>query len=101
MLTAAVFLVTVVAHEVAHAIVARHFGIRVKGITLWMLGGVTELDGESPSPRAEATVAIAGPATSIGLGDYQCRGGLGGRWVRSARCFAELVGGRQRLHGSI
>jgi len=68
LLTAAVFLVTVVGHEVAHAVTARHYGIRVKGITLWMLGGVTELDGESPSPRADAMVAAAGPATSIGLG---------------------------------
>jgi Zn-dependent protease len=68
LLTAAFFLVTVVAHEVAHAVTARHYGIRVKGITLWMLGGVTELDGESPSPRADAMVAAAGPATSIGLG---------------------------------
>jgi Zn-dependent protease len=68
LLTAAVFLLTVVAHEVAHAVTARHHGIAVKGITLWMLGGVTELDGESPSPRADAMVAAAGPVTSIGLG---------------------------------
>ncbi len=47
---------------------ARHYGIGVKRITLWALGGFTELDGESPSPRAEALVAVAGPATSIGLG---------------------------------
>ena len=68
LLTATVFLVTVLAHEFAHAVTARHYGIGVKGITLWALGGVTELDGESPSPRAEALVAVAGPATSIGLG---------------------------------
>ena len=68
LLTAAVFLITVVAHEVAHAVTARHYRMRVKGITLWMLGGVTELEGESPSPRAEALIAVAGPATSIGLG---------------------------------
>jgi Zn-dependent protease len=68
LLTAAVFLVTVLAHEVAHAVTARHYGIPVKSITLWMLGGVTELDGESPSPRADAMVAVVGPATSIGLG---------------------------------
>jgi len=66
--TAAVFLITVVAHEVAHAVAARHYGMQVKGITLWMLGGVTELDGESPSPRADAVIAVVGPATSIGLG---------------------------------
>ena len=68
LLTAAVFLVTLLAHEFAHAVTARHFGMRVKGITLWMLGGFTELDGRSPSPRADALVAVAGPATSIGLG---------------------------------
>jgi Zn-dependent protease len=68
LLTATVFVVTVLAHEFAHAVAARHYGIRVKGITLWALGGFTELDGESPSPRAEALVAVAGPAISIGLG---------------------------------
>jgi Zn-dependent protease len=68
LLTATVFLVTVLAHEFAHAVTARHYRVRVRGITLWALGGFTELDGESPSPRAEALVAVAGPATSIGLG---------------------------------
>jgi Zn-dependent protease/CBS domain-containing protein len=68
LLTATVFLVTVLAHEFAHAVTARHYGMGVKGITLWALGGFTELDGESPTPRAEALVAVAGPATSIGLG---------------------------------
>jgi Zn-dependent protease/CBS domain-containing protein len=68
LLTATVFLVTVLAHEFAHAVTARHYRMRVKGITLWALGGFTELDGESPSPRAEGLVAVAGPATSIALG---------------------------------
>jgi Zn-dependent protease len=68
LLTAIVFLVTVLAHELAHAVTARYYGMGVKGITLWALGGYTELDGESPSPRAEALIAVSGPATSIGLG---------------------------------
>jgi CBS domain-containing protein len=42
--------------------------MRVKGVTLWMLGGMTELEGQAPSARADALVAVAGPATSIGLG---------------------------------
>jgi Zn-dependent protease len=67
-LTAILFLATVIAHEVAHAVTARHYGTSVKTITLWMLGGVTELGEQSRSPRAEAMVAVAGPATSIGLG---------------------------------
>jgi Zn-dependent protease len=68
LLTAAAFLITLLAHEFGHAITARHFGMRVKGVTLWMLGGITELDGQAPSPGADALVAVAGPATSIGLG---------------------------------
>ncbi|MDP9094662.1 MAG: site-2 protease family protein [Actinomycetota bacterium] len=68
LLTATIFLITLLAHEFAHALTARHFRIGVRGITLWLLGGFTELDGESPSPRAEVLVAAAGPATSIGLG---------------------------------
>jgi Zn-dependent protease len=66
--TAAVFLLMLLAHELAHAVTARHFGMRVSRITLWMLGGVTELDGQPPSPRADAAVALAGPLTSLTLG---------------------------------
>src|SRR5581483_9546087 len=63
--TAAAFLATLVAHEVAHALVARHFGMQVRSITLWMLGGVTELGGEPPSPGADGWVAAAGPLASL------------------------------------
>lgn len=66
--TAAVVLVTLLAHELAHAVVARRYGLRIKGITLWMLGGVTELDGDPPSPRADAWIAVAGPLVSMGVG---------------------------------
>ena len=58
---------SVLAHELGHSIVARHFGVRVDGITLWLLGGVSRLDGEVPSARALARIAIAGPAVSVGL----------------------------------
>ena len=56
------------AHELAHAIVAHRAGIRVEGITLWMLGGVTRLIGEPTSARTDLAVAAAGPATSIAVG---------------------------------
>jgi len=55
-------------HEVAHALVARRFGVRVHGITLFLLGGVAEIEGEIPSPGAEFAVALVGPAASIVLG---------------------------------
>ena len=43
-------------------------GVRVEGITLWMLGGVTRLTGEPATARADLAVAAAGPATSLALG---------------------------------
>ena len=55
-------------HEVAHAVFARRFGVEVRGITLFLLGGVAEIDGELPTPGAEFAVALAGPATSIAIG---------------------------------
>ena len=67
-IVSAVFLVTLLAHELAHALTARHFGMKVERITLWMLGGLTELGGEPPSPRAEALIAASGPLTSLAAG---------------------------------
>jgi Zn-dependent protease/CBS domain-containing protein len=68
MVVAVLFLVGLLAHELAHALVARHYRIRVRRITLWLLGGVSELDSDPPSPRAELLVAAAGPLTSLALG---------------------------------
>jgi Zn-dependent protease len=66
-LAAAGLFASVLAHELGHAIVARHFRVRVDGITLWLLGGVSRLDGEVPSAGALAQIAVAGPAVSVGL----------------------------------
>lgn len=65
--TAAIFFASVLAHELAHSVVAQRHGVRVEGITLWMLGGVAKLDGESPTPRAELLISAAGPGTSVAL----------------------------------
>jgi Zn-dependent protease/CBS domain-containing protein len=67
-LTAAVFLASVLAHEVAHSLVALHYGLRVRSITLWLFGGVSDLGGEPPGPGSEARIAAAGPLTSLLLG---------------------------------
>lgn len=63
-----VFLASLLAHELAHSIVARRNGMEVKGITLWLLGGVAQLGGPMPNAGAELRVAAAGPATSLALG---------------------------------
>lgn len=65
--TVVAFFASVLAHELAHSVVARRHGVEVRGITLWLLGGVARLDGEIPTARAELQIALAGPATSVGL----------------------------------
>ncbi|WP_052373225.1 site-2 protease family protein [Nocardia otitidiscaviarum] len=54
-------------HELAHSIVARRSGIGVDGITLWLLGGVSELADEPEDARTDLRVALAGPLASLGL----------------------------------
>ena len=67
-LAVVLFFGSILAHELAHSIVARRQGQTVNGITLWLLGGVSELGSEAKNANDELRVAIAGPATSIALG---------------------------------
>lgn len=67
--TAAIaFFASLLAHELAHAIVARRHGVEVDGIVLWLFGGVARLRGDAPSPRADLSIAGVGPLVSLGLG---------------------------------
>jgi Zn-dependent protease len=59
---------SVLLHELGHALTARRFGIGVRGITLELLGGYTEMDRDAPSPRVDLLVSLAGPAVSLLLG---------------------------------
>lgn len=59
---------SVLLHELGHAVTARWFGVRVRGITLELLGGYTEMEGEAPRPGVELVVALSGPAVSLVLG---------------------------------
>jgi Zn-dependent protease/CBS domain-containing protein len=65
---AVLFLACLLVHEISHALVARHYGVGVSRITLWLLGGVSELESQAPNPRVELFIAGAGPLSSLILG---------------------------------
>jgi Zn-dependent protease/CBS domain-containing protein len=60
--------IAIIFHELSHSLVARKFGLPMKGITLFIFGGVAEMTEEPPNPKAEFFMAIAGPISSIILG---------------------------------
>ncbi len=76
--------VCLVLHELGHSLVAQHFGLRIRSITLFIFGGVAELDQEPPSAWAEFWIAVAGPAVSgvlaIGFWLLALAGGVA-EWV--------------------
>ncbi|MGK8507658.1 site-2 protease family protein [Nocardia asiatica] len=55
------------AHELAHSLIARRNGVRVERIVLWLLGGVSELTDEPREARADLRIALAGPVTSLAI----------------------------------
>lgn len=64
-ITALLFFVSVVLHELTHSLVARAGGIRIAKITLFVFGGVAQMDEEPRTPGREAVMAAAGPAMSL------------------------------------
>lgn len=59
---------SVVFHELCHSLVARRYGLHMRGITLFLFGGVAEMSEEPQSPKVEFWMAIAGPLASLFLG---------------------------------
>lgn len=66
--TALGLLIAVLAHELAHAVVAKRAKLRVDGITLWFMGGVTRIEGDAEKPGTELLVAVVGPLLSGAIG---------------------------------
>lgn len=64
---AVAFLLSLFAHELSHAFVARRYGVAVRSITLFVFGGVTLLEGEAHTPRADFRIAAVGPSASVVL----------------------------------
>ena len=67
-LTAILFFVCILLHELGHSVVAQSRGIRVPSIVLFALGGVSQMERESPDAKTEFWMALAGPLVSFVLG---------------------------------
>ena len=68
MFVVAIAFASVVAHELGHALVARHLGVRMAGIELHFFGGAAKMVDQPRTPGDEVAIAAAGPAVSFALG---------------------------------
>jgi Zn-dependent protease/predicted transcriptional regulator len=65
---AILFFATLLFHELSHSFVAQRFGARIHGITLFIIGGVSQMEEIPREPRMEARISAAGPGLSLGIG---------------------------------
>jgi len=88
-ITSALFFVTLLLHELAHSLVAKSRGLRVRAITLFALGGVSQIETEASDAKTEFWIAIVGPLTSFAIGLVL----LGLAWLMGWRAGqAEAIG---------
>jgi Zn-dependent protease/CBS domain-containing protein len=92
LVTAALFFISLLLHELAHSWVAQKRGLRVKAITLFALGGVSQIQDDSTDAKTEFWVAIAGPIASLMIGLVCLNIALGLGWHRSVEPPSALTG---------
>ena len=96
---------TVLLHELSHALMARRYGLPVRWISLSFLGGMTAIDGDARTPGQEFKIAVVGPLTSIGVGVVAfligrvAPGGLIGMAVDGVAFANLIIGGLNLVPG--
>ena len=76
LLSAFLLFVSIIVHELAHSIIAKRNGLKIGRITLYVLGGVSEMNEEAPNPNLELKMAGAGPLTSLAIAGASFAGWL-------------------------
>lgn len=79
--TGVLFFAAIVAHELAHSVVAKSRGLPVKSITLFALGGVAQIEKDAPDAKTEFWIAIIGPITSFVIGGILLALSLAAGWA--------------------
>ena len=67
-ITSVLFFSTLLFHELSHSLVAQSYGVHIRSITLFVIGGVSQMEEIPREPRMEARISAAGPALSLGIG---------------------------------
>ena len=91
-ITGALFFLTLLLHELAHSLVAQSRGLKVTGITLFALGGVSQFQSDATDSKTEFWVAIAGPITSLMIGFFCLGIAMGLGWQRSTEPTTAATG---------
>lgn len=67
LVTPVLFFASILLHELGHAVVAMRLGVRIRKVTLFIFGGVSQMEGDPPNGPVEMKIAVAGPVVSLAL----------------------------------
>lgn len=89
--TCVLFFVALLLHELAHSLVAKLLGLQVRAITLFALGGVSQIESEARDAKSEFWIAIAGPTTSVVIGLVLLGTARLGGWLAASEPATPLI----------